>query len=247
MALLTLTPFASASVTIHGGWDLLTTAAPTSIAGQPFVGIPIVNYNFGGTVGDQATGNADTIVRRLADANGPVDSIPIELVAMQLVSSSPVDFGAGLGDYYFTLQSLRGGPASTGQMTINFGPEGNPHGRFDSFFDVFFDIRFGDPVGPIIFSDSVAFSQQGGLWGHEPPADALMITDVNRFLNGPGDASQDFWPGPVTFNSPAGAQHSVNATTRPSNVPESASTLFLLLIPSLALLWAKRHRVRRRS
>ena len=135
-----------ASIIVNPGFDLLHTEPGTTFGGVSFVGVPLGTFDFGG--GSVATGNTDTIVRRLAAAHAPTEAIPIELVALHLMSATPVDFGLGLDLYYATLQSERGGPASAGRMTINFGPEGSPHGSFDSFFDVFFDIRKGASTGP---------------------------------------------------------------------------------------------------
>ena len=199
--------------------------------GVPFQGVSLGTYDFGG--GAQNVGNADTIVERLSAAAVPgpgfSDTIPIELVALHLQSAVPADFGFGVGTHFITLQSERGGPASAGQMTINFGPEGNPHGTFDSFFDVFFDIRFGDLSGPIVGSQLLRLTSAGTPWSHDAPPGAVLIDGVNHNLNG-SDNLEDFWPvGSITEQHAAGL-HVVAPATSVTSVPEAGTTLSLLLI-----------------
>ncbi len=100
--------------------------------------------------------------------------IPIELVALQLMSAEPV--GPGGSFLFVTLQRDRGGPASTGEMTIDFTldaqgnpiepPPGQPHGTFDSFFDVFFDVRIDSPTGQIIQSGEDRVTANDVPWCH---------------------------------------------------------------------------------
>ncbi len=230
--MLLLAAHAQASFTVHSGWDLLQTLPGTTFGGAPFQGVPLGSYDFGG--GLQSIGLTDTIVRRQSDLTvpGPGNSgtIPIELVALHLQSVVPVDFGGGLDTYYITLQTERGGPASVGQMTINFGPEANPHGTFSSFFDVFFDVRKGSLSGPILLSDQLHLQSSGTLWSHNAPPGALLIEDVNDKLNGT-DITQDFWPvGPITETHPSGAMHVVG----PTLVPEPSTYFAGFLLAGLA-------------
>ena len=158
------------------GWDLLTTQGGTAFMGHPFVGVPLVTYDFGLPIGVRNVGSTDTIVRRLVTASAPSTTIPIELVALQLVSAMPINLGAGLDFHYVTLQSARGGPSSTGSMTINFDFSGSG-GSFTSFFDVFFDIRIGALIGPIIFSDHDQLSPPGPVsW-----SDSLIDAQIRPF------------------------------------------------------------------
>jgi hypothetical protein len=213
-----------AGPTVEEGWDLLTTIPPTTFAGAPFVGVPLGSFDFGG--GTVPTGTTDTIVQRLAVADAPSDLIPIELVALHLMSAAPADFGLGVGFYFITLQSERGGPDSIGQMNINFGPEGNPHGTFDSFFDVFFDVRLGSLDGPIALSNTLRLTSSGTPWNHTPPPGALEITDVNRFLNGT-DRDADFWPvGSITEQHAQGL-HTVVSTPGGERVPGPGGLVLL--------------------
>ncbi|MBE0703058.1 MAG: hypothetical protein IH582_07790, partial [Afipia sp.] len=77
------------------GFDLLTTQPGTSFMGAPFMGVPLGSHDFGVPFGMLPTGDTDTIVRRLDPASVPLppggETIPIELVALQLVSVVPID------------------------------------------------------------------------------------------------------------------------------------------------------------
>lgn len=221
-----------AQTIVADGWDLLQTTDGTTFAGAPFTGVQLGTFDFGAPYGVQGVGNADTIVHRLSDAtiggiSGTAAPIPIELVALQLVSVAPIDLGAGVGLYYITLQSTRGGPASPGQMTVTFdNPSG---GTFDSFFDVFFDVRFGALNGPIAFSNNLTLSSSGTPWSRTPPAGAIQIPGVNLNLNGV-NPNADFWPGKITEQHPSGATHvAITASPEPSSV-------VLIAFGALALL-----------
>ncbi len=230
------------AVVILPGWDLLETLPGTSFMGQPFQGVPIGTYDFGGTIGPKAVGTTDTIVQRLGTASvllpPGADTIPIELVALNLVSVNPIDLGAGLNFYYVTLQSERGGPASPGQMTVHVADANG--GTFDSFFDVFFDIRLGALNGPIVFSDHLPLVSQGTPWDRTPPPEAVVIDGVNHLLNGT-DQMGDFWPDIITEIHPGGlAIHRAG----PAVIPEPAAIAIWTLLSGLGLAVA-RWRVRR--
>lgn len=227
----------AAPVVLQGS-DYWRTTSGTVFNGIPFVGVPV------------GPGNTDTIVRRMADAvlSGLPSSaiIPIELVALNLVSAFPIDMGAGLGLHYITLQSARGGPASTGQMDIHYtaaddGLSGTPEGTFDSFFDVFFDIRLGALNGPIVMSDMLQLNNQGATWDATPPPGITLVSgpvgDLLASLHtSKGQDQLDFFPGPVSERHPGGiAIHNVENSTPE---PESA----LLLAAGLAALICLRGR-----
>lgn len=229
-----------AQLSVLPGWDLWTTAPGTSFAGVPFVGVPLGTFDFGGAIGVQNVGNTDTIVQRLETASvlpGPLpqtaDPISIELVALQMMSAIPVDFGLGVGTYFITLQSARGGPASTGEMSITFNNTNVPpppqpqNGTFSSFFDVFFDIRLGSLDGPIALSDNLRLSSADNPWSHFPDPNDLLIDGVNNLLN-QNNQLGDFHPiGLVTETHPTGAQHIVTGT---AVAPEPGSLAFLILV-----------------
>jgi hypothetical protein len=103
-------------------------------------------------------------VQRLAQIDGPSESILTELVSLSLVSVVPFDFGSA-STYYITLQSARGGPHARPDDS-EFRPGGRPHGTVDSsFFDIF-DVRKGALSGPIVLSDSLIFTGGVTTWSH---------------------------------------------------------------------------------
>jgi len=221
---------------VLAGYDLFTSVSPgTNFGGVDFQGVPLGSFNFGGAIGTQGTGTADTIIQRINDVTAPAGGSGVtrlEMVALQLVSALPVDFGLGLGFYYITLQSIRGGPASTGDMTINFAdptpgpppPDQPVGGTFASTINVAFDVRFGAPDGPIVpnLSDTLALSQQGAFWSHYPAPGTLLIDGVNSNLNGQNHAF-DFFPiGAFEETHPNGAMHTVIATGS-GTIPEPSS------------------------
>jgi hypothetical protein len=217
---------------VHPGWDLLGTFAGTTFNGVPFVGVPLGSYNFGGTIGVQDVGATDTIVQRLGTASLLSPTIDIQLNALQLGTAVPTSIGGGpVGSYFITLQSARGGPASLGTMTFDFGLS-----TFTSYFDVYFDLRFGALDGPIVQSGDVVLSNAGTSWDGAAPSQAWTITGVNIDLNGLDDSS-DFWPdGPFQEAGPGGNVHVVNWTA----IPEPGAGALLLL--GVALLGGRRGR-----
>lgn len=231
------------TTTVDAGYDLLTTQSGTQLAGIPLTGVPLGSYNFGGMIGTQSTGDADTIVQRLANASLPLPSIPgdapainIQLDALQMVTASPVSFGGGpLGLYYVTLQSTDGtGPVSTGQMTVDFSTPTS--GTFNSFFDVFFDIRFGSPNGPIVASSDSVLTNSGDTWQSTPPdANDVLINGVNSMLNG-GSTASDFWPIGNITHSGNNASHVV----RNAEILPEPGSLLILGVTALAL-WRRSH------
>jgi hypothetical protein len=191
------------------GWDLFETVPSATIfMGQPFEGVGIGAYDFSG-VGVRNVGPTDTIVQRLEAAEvlaaPDLDTIPIELVALQLRSVNPFDPGTGLGIHYVTLQSLRGGPASVGEMEISFANDDG--GLFISLLNVYFDLRLGALNGPIVHSDMLQLRAAPSTWGRIPPPGALTIDDVNFLLKPDNTQDQDFW-GVPQHTGPHGVVHS---------------------------------------
>lgn len=244
---------ATAQSTITAGWDLWQSAPGTNFMGVPLTGVPLGTFDFttgtsgdfGRGIGTQNVHLADTIVKRLDDAVVPAtpgtDIIDIEIVALQLQSVNPVDFGGGLDFHFVTLQSDRApaeggpGPLSQGQMTIQF--DNDFGGTFDSFFDVFFDLRIGALDGPILFSQNLALTSTGSAWDRIAPPDAVLLPDVNHNLNGVDNAT-DFWPiGPVQHDHAIfGPSHIVA-----SAIPEpSSAALALGSVLACALMIVRR-------
>lgn len=193
---------ASATTIVAAGYDLFQTIGPTQFGDTSFSGVPLISYDFGGTVGLQPTGLTDTIVHRTTpaiDPNSPpvpgtAPQVSTELLALQLVGTS----GTFAGDFV-TLQSVHGGTPSTGGITVSFDGTGNA-GTFNSFFDVFFDIRTGSLLGPIVFSGLEQFSASGS-WSRSAPPGAVLIDGVNYLLDGSG-TSADFFPAPFSEIAP---------------------------------------------
>jgi hypothetical protein len=214
------------------GYDLLETQPGTSFAGTPYLGVPIGSYNFGGSIGLQGVGNADTIIQRLAPATPGSPTVPLMMDALQLESATPTTFGGGpLGYYFITLQSAMGGPASTGSMTINFTDD-----TFTSSLDVFFNVDFGALNGPIVYQGNLVLSNPGTPWGNVAPPNSVLINGANYQLNGVNNAN-DFWPlGAFTETEPGGAVHVVSD----ASVPEPSTYMAALLLAVGAFLPRRR-------
>lgn len=213
LPLLLLAPAARADWIVAEGWDLLETAPGTFFefddgsgpVNIPFDGLPIEQFGFGGSIGVQDVGTADTIVERLAAADsGGVPGtapIPIQMVELQLVSTD----GSNL---FITLQSNRDpgagdpvpGPASTGTMAITFTSE--TEGTFDSTLDVWFDVRRGSPESPIIDSGMKTLTSTDVAWDRTAPPDAVTILGVNFQLKGNATTDRDFQPDELTETNP---------------------------------------------
>ena len=213
-----------AGALVVAGFDLFTTRPGTQVnlgmAGmQPFRGVPLGTFDFG--MGPVAVFNTDTIVRRLGTATPSSPTIGLEMVALQLMSVNQFNLGAGNGFHFVTLQSARGGPASTGTMTITFGPEGIPHGTFDSTLNVAFDIRFGSLDGPIVFSNTMILTSHNVPWSHGPVgAGLVLIPGVNLFPNGLFPVGSF-----VEIKPDDGTRHEVESATTPE--PATISLLAL--------------------
>jgi hypothetical protein len=227
------------SVVVDPGYDLLATQPGTTFMTLPLQGVPVGSFNFGGSIGVQNTGDADTIVQRLAAATTPsvpgtAPAIPIQMDLLQMESQTPVNLGAGVGFYFVTLQSARGGPVSTGTMTISVDNTGLA-GTFLSSLDVFYDVRFGSLSGPIVLSNDLLLSNPGTPWQTTPPdPNDVLINGVNQGLG----ANSAFWPvGTFTESEGADTQHSVRNAMVPE--PTGAGMIF---VAAAALLRRKRAR-----
>lgn len=155
---------ARGATNVPAGFDLLTTQpgaffdldGPGGFPAVDMTGVPLGTYDFGS--GPEPVNTTDTIVERLNPAFGPgIDTIPIEMVSLQLVSAVPVPLaplgGAGVDFIAATLSSDRGrhgsdpppGLPSSGSMSIDFGAN-----SFTSSIGLVFDLRAGGVSGPIL-------------------------------------------------------------------------------------------------
>ena len=244
LAFILITAFPSTSQAdplVLRGFDLFQTVPPTkfNLNGQSIEvkGVPLGTFDFGS--GPVNTFNTDTIVERLGDASPANPTINLELVALQFMSLNPINFGSGTDFLFVTLQSVRGGPASLGIMTITFGPEGTPHGTFDSSLSVFFDVRVGSLTGEIIFSGNKTLTALGIPWSHFPPPEAVLIPGVNFLLNGQNQLNDFFSIDAVMHQNPDGSMHTVEV----AGVPEP--TTLGLLAAGIAGLGARIYRRRK--
>lgn len=121
------------------GGDLVIPAGFFGADSQPFAGtIRLQGQPLGEFMGHEL-GDADTVVRRLEPADlaapGAVDTVPIEIVALNLVSVDPIQVQIGsateLWDVSVTLSDVRREP---GQMTIR--KTGEQGGTFSSMLPV---------------------------------------------------------------------------------------------------------------
>ncbi len=146
LALSLVLPGMAKAVVIEAGLDYFHTVSPTFFN----FGSQIGTVNFMGSDG-LGFGNTDTIVERLEDTDdlnqGDSDTIDIEIVALSLVSTAPVDVGGTLFDVFVELDL-----ASLGTMTITLDnpPDGTdqPEGTFDSVLNLDLDALFQEVGNP---------------------------------------------------------------------------------------------------
>jgi hypothetical protein len=215
------------------GYILLQTQAGTAFAGTPFVGVPIGTFNFGGSIGSQNVGAADTIVSWFPSASAPgPTTVGFTLDDMQLGTASPTSFlGGPVGMYYITLQSVGvvNGPASVGTATIGFAPN-----TFSSALEVYFNVRFGAVTGPIVYSGSEALSSSGVTWQHSALGGVTpLISGVNTMLDGVDTTEDLHFPGLWTQTGPDG-------TLVQAEVPEPGPIVLGLLGLAMLRLWRAR-------
>jgi hypothetical protein len=235
-------PGYAAIIDVLAGSDYLVTQPGTVFNGVPFIGVP------------SGPGGSDTIVTRLqtVDVTGGSGTTALLLSMLQLQSAVPTDFGLGVGFYYITLQSARGGTSSTGSMTITqSSPDdntpANPEGSFTSLLDVFFDVRFGSLNGPIALSTDLILTNGGTLWDANPAPNDFLVTgprgdftanDHTGKIRDSDIYDMDFFPVGVLTESSGSDTHAVTTTTF---APEPG-TLLLTIIGGLLVLVGRRGR-----
>jgi len=238
---------------VAAGWDLFTTALPTNFPGLgDLKGVPLGTFDFdnllGRGLGVQNVGLTDTIIERTTNAvavppaaGGTATIQQLLMNALQLETVAPVNLpvtGGGLDNYFITLQSVHGGMPSTGNMTITWDATGLG-GTFVSSINVMFDIRKGSLTGDIVpgLSSSLTLTSTGTPWSDLAPLGALSpIRNVNLFLAGDSDPTQDFWPGTIVETHPSGAKHSAKSTPMPAS-------LVLFCIGVMGAIYLQRRRL----
>ena len=239
---MTFTGMARATSILQTGFDLFKTPPGSSFdfptVPNPqtvtFQGNLLGTFDFGS--GPVNVGQADTIVERVQDAGDAIldsDTIDIEIVALSLVSVSPIDlgFGAGFEDLFITLNTSS--PSLQSNMTLNgLLTEGEPHGTFDSLLNFSFDVV--GSVGGFYATIEKTFTSSDNEWQHAPTG-LPLIDDINHLLNA-GNESNDFWPSGLVLHDTGGGQHSVIAAPEPGTA--------VLLGVGLVGLAARRRRKR---
>ncbi len=202
--LIGLSSMTSASV-ILPGFDLFST--PEGGAFIDFSSTPLSFLGLVDLVGNPiGPGNTDTIVQRDGSIpDGQTGTIDVEIVALSLVSVSPVSLPVGSGSSFFDVfVELDPINDSDGWLTITSHANGG--GTFDSFFDVFVEISFQDqqgnpwtsPQGQSIFPHHDQISSTNSAWCHEP---------APSYPNNPNYPAGGFYPGVDCANGVVGVQH----------------------------------------
>lgn len=212
---------------IDPGFDLLSTPPggaifnpshyPTAIPGGPDVDILMQGLPIGPS-------NTDTIIQRTtglpAGGTGPIDA---EIVALSLVSISPVDFGGTFFDVFVDLD-----PAFPSTGTINVTSHNDPPGGglFDSFFDVFARVTLtevGNLANQLQFSVQDQIQSTDSPWSQYAP---IAYPDDPQYPAG------EFYPG--TVGGPPGQPVGIDHTgPHPHTDPAQNSDIVRIFDPAL--------------
>jgi hypothetical protein len=226
--------------TIDPGWSLYQTSNTVTLAGLQFIGDPIGEYNFGGSIGTQNVGDTDTIIQHAGTitASGALPQTPaaspIQMTDLQLETIAPSSAFGPLAFYFVTLEPST---PSTGLLTATFDTPTN--GTYDSSIDMFYDIHQGSLTGPVVFSSDVTITTSNAFWQRLPtdPSD-VIISGVNSNLNAVNTGS-DFWNTGIITNS--GVNYSQELAPAVVAVPEpSALALAALGVSGVLFLFRKR-------
>lgn len=247
IAFMMVTGTGRAATTVEPGFDLFVTDPSTSLnlttIPNPqlvnFEGNPLGTFDFGsGAVG---VDDADTIVERtqLANLGGGSSTIDIEIVALSLVSTGPVDlgFGAGFEDVFLILNTSS--PSLQSNRTIFDTGEGDPHGSFDSVRNFSFDLL--GSVGGFYATIEVTLTTSSNGWRHEPGN--TVIDGVNHLLNGI-DEDADSWPTGSVLATGGFFDHVAAVAAPPPSVPSLGATGISFVVSLLGLIGWQRVRDR---
>lgn len=188
------------------GYDIFQSSPTSYEATANFQGVPIGNYDFGGSIGTRDVGNADTIIHRstLAPSGPDSGTATLTVNALQLVTTQQWDLAGmfGLpnnnGYYYATLDPNK---TSGGSMTIN-GVNDIGSKTFHSDLTLYLGFSVcgsigvnGQPnsCGSTVFMEKIMLSQDG-TWDRAPNPlySTGPLAGVDYQLNGI-NTDADFW------------------------------------------------------
>ena len=179
-------------------------------------------------------GGADTIIER-GPVNGGIETVPIELVAMELRSAAPIEVSFGTASSFFDVfVHLDPTPASSGQMQLQ---QTSPSGGLimDSFFDVFYTIEFV----PVLPGSSLMLSGFPGPMAPPMPNIPVPLS----YLPPPGyPGPSGFYPDTQTFVQDGPLSLTLTPVPEPSGVVLAGCGLALL-----AAIVRRRHGPRGRN
>jgi len=260
-----LTFLATLAVSINAiGADIDPTIPTVALGSDYFATLPGTHYNFGGGIGNVnfmglpiGPFNTDAIIQRRADAPLGGPAIPIQIVALSLKSTAPVNVGGSFFDVFITLD-----PANLANDTGTMSMAGNTvtGGSFSSALNIFFQAHFQPVGGGSAFDvfNQVNVTSSGNPWG---PAAGNGFGIVNGPDDGTVADQQANKHSGLICTTPTGAcevdfflNNNVTRSTSTGNfvlvetaavtVPEPAS---LLLLSSGMIALGVRMKFRRRS
>lgn len=217
---------------LASGWELLETTEALAVGGIQWKGVPLGSFDFGGQVGTRPVGTADSVIRRELISVGFDDTEVHHLVveALQWVSLSPFDAGAGMDVHYLTLSS----PTPGGRLHTFIGWDGQGIGPVcDHSLEVEFSVRKGALDGPIVRFGATRLGMIDMGWSAQTPSGALALSGLN----------ESFWvAGDTHFGLGAG---DIQTWTHRYAVPEPRA---ISIVAALALAsWGIGRRIRRNA
>ncbi|GEM_PF-3485372 len=135
----------SSEASVLAGCDYFTTDPSSYFFGINFTGVTTTTIPSGCNGSNVPSGSFDTVVQRLNDVTTDTGTTELQMMALNLVSESPVYGGQSL---YVTLNSS--GPQANNVMTITGANSGG--GYFSSTLNFFIDFRVGGINGTIVDS-----------------------------------------------------------------------------------------------
>jgi len=135
----------SSEASVLAGCDYFTTDPSSYFFGINFTGVSTTTIPSGCNGSNVPSGSFDTVVQRLNDVTTDSGKTELQMMALNLVSESPVYGGQSL---YVTLNSS--GPQVDNVMTITGANSGG--GYFSSTLNFFIDFRVGGINGTIVDS-----------------------------------------------------------------------------------------------